>query len=777
MKTNLFDLTGQEYFCSAESQGIDDVQPTSMVPLHSLLIYPRHQDSNKSPYLQDPMAPAVEDFYTDNGEWDFSQSIFLSEMLTGDISDAKRDHLRTYFNYQLGILPDFDNSNFNILLVPDDYDAEKQEKLLRSCCLPRTNTLLLWRSVAVCLGAEEELAAAGVKEGNKIAVVDAQSSGLLNISILTMKCDGDKLVPARSSFNKREKYPVVNGETEYSDASQIDDDGWEIVEHGRDFWEHTWQHDGEFYIPDGDSWTKRTFTKKRRRYSDRLQYSLRNEADFYIVAGDIEIDFLKYLGDNTVIYEKAKNNFALKGAGRFSVRNVNGLPTYFDECESLYFIVQDLLEEKIIPKELIKGNEFCRGGQKMLGETNNDFALGKDNDAVSFLMHVGEITNTTHLKELVQEFGKTALENQPLTLYPSMIPGQGIASVIVDAAPLLQDKVELDFLRMSFAYDKDYRNTPKTIAYLQKILPRSYPVDFPETEASKKQWENKCEQAVQRFLDKKGSLDNKLFYQSAWPYAHLGGIDALRRVNVFGTKEGAEYPIHDPEFFHKLFQKIASCIKNNHKVEYICLAAWTYRCGVTEFQELIDDVLATVKNKAAGKAVSLRTEEFTVCANMLSPKEQKFFFQSFNKYVEPIVCEARDSKHRTAISHVDNWIRALMWILIYANDLLKNISTSDCNKCMDNLYVIWKNYILHKTSITQRRYILNVIYCMLFLLRRRKYDHDFLRAGETFEKIMQLKKFIDAQSDSLLTDLAYAFFEYLENKGRLDIPMGGILND
>ena len=144
----------------------------------------------------------------------------------------------------------------------------------------------------------------------------------------------------------------------------------------------------------------------------------------------------------------------------------------------------------------------------------------------------------------------------------------------------------------------------------------------------------------------------------------------------------------------------------------------------------------------------------------------------------------RDNKHQTAISNVDNWIRALLWILIYSNELLKEVSTSDCNKCMYNLYVIWKNYIQHKTKSTQERYVRYVICCMLFLLRRRKYDHDFLREDTTpiFAKIMELKHFIDQQADSLFysnakIDLAYAFFEYLENKGRLDIPMGGILND
>lgn len=784
MKTNLFDLTGKECFCCAESRGSDNVQKITAISLHSLLIYPRNSDVNKSPYLQNPMMPTIEDFYTEDGKFDFSKSFFLSGMLAGDIIDEKHEHLRKYFNSQLGILPEFDSSNSNILLVPDDYDSEKQEKLLRSCGLPRNKTLLLWRSVAICLGAEEELIFAGVKEGDKIAIVDAQSSGCINISILTMRYDGTKLVPARSSFNKKENYPVVNERTNCLKINTLNNDKM-VVDKGREFWRHTWQRNGEFYVPDGNSWKKRTFEKYRRHYPGDLSYSLKNKIDFYVITGEIQIDFIKYLNPTKVIREKAERNYALMGAGRFSVRNAKGLPTYFDECESLYFIVQDLNEEKIVPKELIKGNEFCRGGQEIIGVTNRDFVLGKDNDSVSFLLHVGEINNKTHLRELIQEFGRTAIADQPLILSPTMIPGQGIASVTVEASPLLKEKVKLDFLKMSFANDD---GKPKTIEYLQKIMPRSYPVDFPEAEASYDLWDIYCSCDVNRFMNRNIPLQSDCFAHTTWPNSGCdGGIDAFKRKNVFGTKCGSEYPIRDEDYLHKVFKKIATCFKGSEKetkLNYIRLAAWTYRCGIKELQCIIDYVLDKVKQKASGKNVSLQTVEFTVCANMLSQKEQKIFFQSFNEYVNPIVERARNSKHQIAISNVDNWIRALLWVLIYSNEFLKDIPTSDCNKCMRNLCMIWENYIQHKTKLTQQRYIRYVICCMLFLLRRRKYDHDFLRENTTpvFAKIMEIKQFINQQSNNLFyfnakIDLAYAFFEYLENKGRLDIPFGGLLND
>lgn len=784
MKSNLFDLTGKECFCCANSKGTGDIQKITPVPLRSLLIYPRIPNTNKSPYLQDPTAPVIEDFYTKDGHFDFSNSIFLSEMLNGEIDNSKREHLRKYFNSQLGILPEFDSSNSNILLVPDDYDSEKQEKLLRSCGLPRNKTLLLWRSVAICLGAEDELLNFGVKEGDKIAIIDSQAAGTLNISILTMRYDGNKLVPARGSFHRREKYPVVDGDTSCVDTTTWFNDEWKIVDHGREFWKHTWQRGGEFYVPDGNSWTKRTFEKYQRRYQDLLPYSVRNEIDFCIVAGDTEIDFLKYRDDNTVIYEKEENNFALRGAGRFSVRNANGLPTYFDECESLYFIVQDLLEEKIVAKELIKGNEFCRGGQEIIGVTNRDFVLGKDNDSVSFLLHVGEINNKTHLRELIQEFGKTAVKDQPLILSPSMIPGQGIANVTVEASPLLHDKVELDFLKMSLAYDG---KNPKTIKYLQETMPRSYPVDFPEAEASKNLWDIHCRAEVSCFMNRSnGKLKSDCFAHTTWPNAGSGGIDALKRVNVFGTKKDAEYPIKNIDYLHRLFEKIANnyadtMYDTKECQRYIRLAAWTYRCGRTEFDCIIQDTLEKIGNKAAGVNISIQTQEFTVCANMLSLDEQEFFFQCFNEYIEPIVEDACCYNHLFAISGIHHWTRALMWILIYSNELLQNISTSNCSKCMYRLYIIWENFIKHKTEDKQSLSIRYVIGCMLFLLRRRKYDHNFLRketSKDLYEELMYFRNELKQSSNvNAKIELGNAFFEYVENKGQLDIPLGGLLND
>ena len=371
--------------------------------------------------------------------------------------------------------------------------------------------MLLWRSVAICLGAEEQLRSRNASEGARIAVVDRQSANTVNISILTLHRDRDRLVPARSAFRKRENYPVVNQKTL---QMAVPSSNWQKDA----FCRHTWQRSGIHFVPDGKGgWEEYCFQPPKQRFLWHPDSVMKQNIDFFIISGSCEFPFLQALPERMRIFEPVGENFAARGAGRFAVRNTNNLPTYFDECESLYFIVQDCNEEKIVAKPLIRGGELCRGGRKIEGEINRDFFLEKDCASITFLLHLGEIANDTPLKELHQDLRKST-ERQPLTLYPSMIPGQGIAQVLVEAAPLLREAIELDFLKMSEAcyVDKKQQKHPKTIEYLQTILPRSFPMDFPEVEASATIYKQYCSEEVWQFLHRNSPLSSGCFYHPDW---------------------------------------------------------------------------------------------------------------------------------------------------------------------------------------------------------------------------------------------------------------------
>lgn len=776
MIINVYDLTGREQFACIKADGENDILPFVPKDLHTLLIYPKRESSNRSPYLQDNQSPCLDDFIDDNNKFDFSGSIFLSEMLRGEVSKEKKDHLMNFFSYENGVLrineysreAENDEIVYYIILIPDHYDANKQEQILRCCGLPRERTFLLWRSVAICIGAEKTLSAYGIREGMKVAIFDPQAEGHINASILTMRQDESMLVPCRSSFNKTNNYPVVDCKMHPDTLLEN-----QLVDV---FWEHTWHRDGSFWAPTEEGiWKEKSFRGPHYSYS---LPTYMETADFILINKTKSSEIIHGNCLNHIIEENPKDYFALKGAGLFAIRNHYGLPTYFDECESLYFIVQDSGTETIIPKELIQGGEYCKGGRKIEGEPNKDFYLEKEKKQISFLLHVGDINQTTPLKELIHPFKEETSQDQRLTLKPSMIPGQGIAKVQVEAFPLLQYPVELDFLTMRNAmYVDDYGfKKPKTISYLQKILPRSFPIDFPDVEASYSRFDS---YSVRQYLENNVMLDGDCFYNPIFPNIYSTNLDnysdRFKRINAFGTQSGKEFPFENKEFFHRLFLKIAEDYSKNNvfREDLVRLAAWTYRCGQDEFKQIIDDTLSSIAYLASGLRFGLKRQYFTVCSNMLSEKQQQLFIRYFIQYSSRRINDA--SSKNVIVSKVDEWVRALMGILIYSNNCLKDITSEECKACMNNLGNIWASYTYFNKD---KPYVVKVVCCLLFLLRRRKYDRSYLKKenDSTFLSLKELcSSHLNKRHPSSLDQMASSFLDYLEGKGSLDIPIGDVI--
>jgi len=103
------------------------------------------------------------------------------------------------------------------------------------------------------------------------------------------------------------------------------------------------------------------------------------------------------------------------------------------------------------------------------------------------------------LRELKKDFEKVSKEKQPLVLFPGMIPGQGVAQVIVDAKPLIDREVELDFSKMTEAKKDD---KPVTMDSLENQIKGSYPIDFPDVEASEAEY-SRIKDIVQSFAEDK----------------------------------------------------------------------------------------------------------------------------------------------------------------------------------------------------------------------------------------------------------------------------------
>lgn len=801
-EANLFDPTGRECARHIAAHGADDAETLECHRLPTLLIEPRDSASNKKCFLQNPDRPNIEEFLKPDGSFGFENSVHLADMLA---DQGKAGGLKAYFDCLKSErwFADWtrDAARMNILLISDDLDVSGQERLLRDCGMPRDGTLLLWRSVAICLGAEERLAKFDLQDGARVAVVDVDAFGRVSAVVLEMKSDRGRLVPSRSSFRfHRERFPIWKtfGRNELAlmdDFNLGDGADWNIQEKKDydkqfDFWLHTWRNgrcgeETRRLVPDGGGgWTFREFGDLSYRYEneDMLRKLIR-DSDCIVASGNVRIPFLEGNAAARLIREDGGDSFALKGAARFAVRRANGLPTYFDEVEPLCLVVQDQEERRIEKKDLLNGKDRMRGGERIECDVNTDFWVEKGSGDIEFYVGL-DMERTTRLKKLALNFGRTAENRQPLKLQPIIIPGQGFAKVVVDGAPLLRDSVELDFLSMT--------ETAETVETLEKKLPRDYPLDSPQVEASGDLYEAYCKKELTPFFAKiagggvdaflhRRSLpmpDGQIFARQRKNPKALGkvGVEALMRINVFGLQEFPSHPdkvLPNKRMWHCFFEFIAEKYKraaagSNDRNACIRIAAWTYRCGRKEFEKIIRDVLKKVKQAVDDPTIKFQSQEFSVCANMLDSKEQAVFFHAFLDYAENRMQAANAA--RTNLTNVDRWVRALMWILMYSNDFLNEIPSNRCKACMKVMLNIWRFHIRDGKS---RQYVNQVVGCMLFLLRRRKFDRSFLKAGGLYDSIMACSnqpRFLNSSS------LAEEFFKHMEGKGSLNIPVGDLID-
>lgn len=754
MNTGVFDLTGTKRYYLGQSLGKSDFKVSTSIRLSDLLIYPTEEESNRQPYLQDYASPSLEDLHRGGMAFNYDSCHYLADMLK-QLDDDGYKQLNDYFYYQNGLLVDAIGKQHppviidtNILLVSDDCDGEKQEKILRACHFPRNKTFLLWRSVAAFLGAKDFLTANGAQDGDNVAVVD-EREGHVFVSMLKIKKEKTFLVPCRKSFSHNNNYPVWN----YNLKVSVPDN------EETKFWKHTYNCPGRWVVPSKNGWKEQDFPVPTvPEYV--IPQTVAKTVNFCIAIGNIKVTC-----QNDIPKYQANREDIATGAGRFAVRQANGLPTYYDQCEPLIFIIQDSTNETIVPIELIKGNELCKGGAKIIGEINKDFYLEQENHSISFLLNVGNVNSQTPLKELIHDFGFESNKIQPLILHPSMIPGQGIAQVEVEAHPLLAENVLLDFLKM--------HPSNKTIASLEEDIPRSFPIDIPDVEASIGLWDK---QSVSTYLDTGIVIDSGMFAKTIWPYSKCKGIERFRRINVFGTNPDNRVPNVGELILQRLFNKIAKDYQNSHfngkkKNDFIRMAAWTYQKDNPLFASMISDTMERMR-LAVHSTRHPFPQEFTLCANMLSHQQQGEFIDCFIKRcIEVIRAVSKKTNSFPEITGVDSWIRAVFGLLMYNSDALKDVSTETCNKCAVLLYIILTCYHRNEKSV---QYVKRVISSLLFLLKRRKYDKSFLKDGENKQMIIDECNLI--REDLFYQDihtLCKSLIDFMNGKGTLEgIPAG-----
>ena len=721
MIIDVWDLTCRMRYSRWQDCTEADARVVNQGQLREEVIYPRGEADNRTPYLQNYRQPNIADFYDANGRLNFDNAFFLEDMLhdleidNEDVMRSNAQHWRDYFRLEAARLREkiarYDEADSIVLVVPDSLSPLAQTRLLRYCGMPSGRVRLLWTSIAAALGAEEQYAL--LPAGSTLMVVLPQKHyGYgVQLELTQVSRQNTRIIPRRRCFQADSKYyPQLNAFKKtllpYGGNTQTT----------YDFVLHAYGNSQRAFILPVRNGNWRLVDN-----FPALQYAsvkLSNiAANCVIVPGITPVEInsrVKILSDKQDLSAKEeRKDFISRGAARFAVRKANHLPTYFDQCERLSIIIQDSQRETIEAHTLIEPQDSCDGGEIVLGKVNTDSYLPPQNSVGKFYLAMGEVHNSTPLKYLEQDFGCESLHEQRLTMRSSMLPGQGVAQVSVEGAPLFKQAVELDFLNM--------QNCKETLQSLSEQLKRSFPIDMPAVKASRTLW-NLSDWDIQLYLDRGLLSGNEIFARRRKINQFAAGLDSLECENVFGNHESYRIPAGiSPQTVKTLFTKLAedyerirrrSYNSENDLNLYLRPIAWSYHPEFPLFKQIVHDIVDELSNTLSGAPVM-----HTLCANLLTDTND------LRKYLNAWIDQTDNllEEHPKAELKKSSWNRSLHQILIFNNDALKEMDNALCYDIVDRLCKL-----LDLKSSGEPAYK-QVLLALLFMLKRRKYDHGFLR--------------------------------------------------
>lgn len=701
-----------------------------------VLIYP--DSRNQPPYIQDTREPFLGDLIGADGKLTYERCRFLSDFFQmetlNDKHELQKDDLIGAFLQALQVSRYVDKTKVaerNVILIPDNFDAVMQEKILRMCGLPRDKTCLLWRSVAACLGNSSSLMGA-----DNVTVVDVQQS-YIDVSELKIVEEDGVRIPQRKAY----KYEPGRGAYPY----HVRFDGSFVFEPNNSFYRHTFYgKTGQRVVWDHESAAFRTLEFAQVSKMLRLHFKLFGNV---LVIGHSGIN-LNHLSE----FIRDKNGVSVSnGAALYIARKESNRPTYFDECTGLYIVVQDAQNETIFSKELIAPNERCKGGAVVEGVMNDDCFIeaGADNSRFRLVESSGD---DVPLKVLdYRFFGGAMKEREPLRLYPSMIPGQGIARVRVEGAKQLGVPVYLDLLEMT------YPSPQETVKSLREKIKHSYPVSLPAVVADGKLWSDVFDM-VRRYMNNSLHRDKDMFNKLRYVNPNAEGLERLSRKNVFGYADNREYPASSLRFdFDELFRYMADDYarckhrRNQEDInDILAMISRTYQGHCQHFRNVKKDLLCEVESCANGYTKTVNTHVMTACAYLLrSPDELSQYLKCYRK----MLITKLDGRCLTGLlslsripsfSGLLHWHRVFYELMLVNSEMPKLIHTTDCNTIADALVAMLISHNVHRNPDLACA----VLKAFLYLLRRRKYDKSFLCSGselrayieEALQKVISGKK-------------------------------------
>lgn len=795
MNIGIYDLAvNQKYYMQASS-GTMFSNPVFDMPIHPLLVIPRDEDSNRAPYIVSKDDLVLDDmivsrhYDVDKGSisgygFDFSRVHSIDKMMHGlilpiqekalpDVPDCRSfrlhkdgkveyqrygGYLRHWFYAQNELVSQYVDSQkdiadaaYTIIPITERFDVDAQEYLIRANSTSGSKTALIWRSVAACIGVEEQLKANGLHEGSIVYVFDFNNLSNTVSKITMHELDG-RLIPGHHLFKR-------TGQDTY-DKTNYPIDKYSIINDNLNY-DFPYDTDSNGLIP----------AKPLRRISYTGTIDLEEQAEFLILIGDVsysQINQLKQEVSEDRVYRDLYGESVVIGAGRFANRMDHHIVSYYDECEELSLAIINA-DEEVELKTLIEASSKLTGGLAVKGKPIEGVGLNTASPVVDFYLLLGKRGRDVPLKVLSQELhASTKLQNNarkiPLVLNPSLVAGQGRAKVQVDTlrpedSEFFQS-VYLDWENMKDAVDEKTR-TPITVEFLEETMERSFPTSLPAVCMNLSKFRSKFrkfEMYTQYPIGPFPAAD--INYPSMPNRGIKKGVDQFVRENVFGNpRSDRDLPISNRErdacirFFKVLNEQYLSNLNDSR---YITPISWTYHSEY--FPEFMDSIRSKLKGIANGSCGGLAIQELSACANMLeNDSDLILFMEAFFKIVHKY----------NAIMH---WLRVGYQVLMYNTTFLKYIDIDKVYICIDDVLA----YLPHSRSTVTVNTVLSFF---IFLLKVRRYHPSFckktsddLRDRKYYTKLMYLTMPLDEGAfKSIVRARQSIFLKGIEDKAYREI--------
>lgn len=660
------------------------------------LVYPSNHP-NAYPFLQDKRHPSLEP----------GANISLQKIL----NEEDKNNLQEYFRQLWGNV----GGKRWIVLVPDHWNAFWLESIIQAkpASLPRNKIFLLWRSIAASLGVMERQT---FIERSTLVVTDgfnATNYNAVSIRFILERQTG-RILPQRSS-------PQLHASNNANDR------------------EIRFYFNQSYLIN-----CKAPFVLGQNSSTilDMMMNPQSRESIYRIAVGSIkEKHFPVYAGQMSYY---PTDDLLLEGVMRFLREDALNLISYFDELDQLSLVIQTRSED-IEFKTLVHHNECSHGGKAYNGEKIKGATLKQGESMLLLNLLEGPPADDTELKTLEYEFDQRSQESQDIYFQATIIPGQGLATVML-FADFLDKPIPLDLTQM--------KTDGKTKAIIERNLKRHFPPIMPHVEANIKLWDKVVDDINYYLISGNLFGRNDLFAQAQ---SFLGAkynpkkhspIDLLKRKNVFGNAPGNELPIKNFPW-EILFNRLAEDYR--HDESFLRMIAWTYQSHAKEF-DFIRDYCFTkyVINKER-----LNDVESTFCANCFSPDDKRLVKILNTAFSRIIRNDAKQQEYRLTYN-----------IMQFYPGILKEIETPKCEEFFKNIY---EQYNIVESS--SKGYLLK---CMLFLLHRRRYDEYFLKMDDNWQPsgllAQKIEKSYGAKTDE---KTRLALIDYLRGCGTIEgIPLG-----